>query len=374
MPILRSLSLSLILAAAPLGAMAQVASETLQTSAGPVQVSAVVTGLDTPWAFGFLPDGKIVLTERDGSVLLVTPGAAAVTLRNPPEVYLDGQGGLLDVLVPRDFAQSRTLFFTHAKQQGRGSGTAVTKAVLSEDGTALSRHETIFEIAPGSSGGRHFGSRLVEAPDGTLFLTVGDRGDRPSAQDRSLHNGSVLRITKDGEVPADNPFVNTAGVQSEIWSYGHRNPQGAAIDASGQLWVNEHGARGGDEVNRIRKGANYGWPVIAYGRHYSGMSIGEGTEKPGMEQPETYWDPSIAPSGMAFYDGSQMSDWAGDMFVGSLKFDYISRLEGSPLREVEQISGDSTLRVRDVRQGPDGALWFLSVGNGALYRLAGIGS
>lgn len=370
-----TLSLSLLLSSAALApAMAQVASETIQTSAGALQVSAVVTGLDEPWGFGFLPDGKIVVTERDGRVLLVTPGAGAVALRNPPQVLADGQGGLLDVLVPRDFAQSRTLYFTLAKRQGRGSGTAVTKAVLSADGAALTAHDTIFEIAPGSSGGRHFGSRLVEARDGTLFVTVGDRGSDDTAQDRSLHNGSVLRITKTGAVPSDNPFVNTAGVLPEIWSYGHRNPQGAAMDSSGQLWVTEHGARGGDEVNRIQKGANYGWPVISYGTHYSGRSIGEGTSKPGMEQPVSYWDPSIAPSGLTFYTSGPIRGWSGDMFAGSLKFDYIARLEGSPLREVEQIRGESTQRVRDVRQGPDGALWFLSVGNGALYRMAAVGS
>lgn len=371
----RRLSLSvLLLLTSFTTAMAQVTSETLRTDAGTMQVSAVVTGLDTPWAFGFLPDGKIVLTERDGAVLLITPGQEAITLDTPPEVFPDGQGGLLDVLVPRDFAQSRTLFFTHAKRQGRGSGTAVTKAVLNAEGTALTDHRTIFEIAPGSSGGRHFGSRLVEAPDGTLFVTVGDRGSDDTAQDRSLHNGSVLRITKDGAVPSDNPFVGTDGVQPEIWSYGHRNPQGAVLDASGQLWINEHGARGGDEVNRIVKGANYGWPVISYGRHYSGRSIGEGTTKPGMEQPVTYWDPSIAPSGMAVYAGGPIGDWSGDMFVGSLKFDYIARLDGSPLREVEQIKGDSTQRVRDIRMGPDGNLWFLSVGNGALYRMTAASS
>ncbi len=367
-----TLSLSLVLSTAAVSPLAaQVTSETIQTSAGAVQVSAVITGLDGPWAFGFLPDGKIVVTERDGRVLMVTPGQEATVLRSPPEILADGQGGLLDVLVPRDFAQSRTLFFTHAKRQGRGSGTAVTKAVLSADGTALTDHETIFEIAPGSSGGRHFGSRLVEAQDGTLFVTVGDRGDDDSAQDRSLHNGSVLRITKTGAVPADNPFLKTDGVLPEIWSYGHRNPQGAAMDSSGQLWITEHGARGGDEVNRIRKGANYGWPVISYGTHYSGRRIGEGTAKPGMEQPVTYWDPSIAPSGLTFVSGGP---WSGDLFAGSLKFDYIARLEGTPLREVAQIRGDSTQRVRDVRHGPDGALWFLSVGNGALYRMAGVGS
>ena len=370
----RSLTLSLAILisfAAFSPALAQVSTETIQTSAGKMEVSAVVTGLNEPWGFSFLPDGKIVLTEREGRVLLVTPGTGVVVLRNPPRVLADGQGGLLDVLVPRDFAQSRTLFFSHAKRQGRGSGTAVTKAVLSADGASLSDHDTIFEIAPGSSGGRHFGSRLVEAQDGTLFVTVGDRGSDDTAQDRSLHNGSILRITKTGAVPSDNPFVNTASVQPEIWSYGHRNPQGAALDRNGQLWITEHGARGGDEVNRIQKGANFGWPVISYGTHYSGRKIGEGTAKPGLEQPVTHWDPSIAPSGLSFYNDGPIRGWSGDMFAGSLKFDYIARLSGSPLREVEQIRGDSTQRVRDVRQGPDGALWFLSVGNGALYRMAG---
>ncbi|MFP7673101.1 PQQ-dependent sugar dehydrogenase [Marivita sp. S0852] len=373
-PLSFAVSFAVMILTAPVGATAQVASETLTTSAGTMQVSAAVTGLDTPWAFGFLPGGQIVITERNGDVLLVNPGDSAVTLDAPPEVEVDGQGGLLDVLVPRDFAQSRELIFTHAKRQGRGSGTAVTVATLNADGTALTDHKTIFEIAPGSSGGRHFGSRVVEAPDGTLFVTIGDRGDRPSAQDRSLHNGSVVRITRNGSVPANNPFVSVDGVQPEIWSYGHRNPQGAAFDQSGQFWVNEHGARGGDEVNRVEKGANYGWPVISYGRHYSGRSIGEGTEKDGMMQPEAYWDPSIAPSGMTIYSDGPLSGWNGDMFVGSLKFDYIARLEGSPLREVEQIKGDTTQRVRDIRQGPDGALWFLSVGNGALYRMSAAAS
>ena len=366
-----SVVLSLVLATALMGtAMAQVRSDTITTRAGEVTVSAVVTGLDTPWAFGFLPGGDIVLTERDGRVLIVAPGQGVAVLRNPPQVHVNGQGGLLDVLVPRDFAQSRELFFTHAKRQGGASGTAVTRAVLTPDGIALMDHRTIFEIEPGSRGGRHFGARIAEAPDGTLFLTVGDRGDRRSAQDRSLHNGSVLRIKRDGSVPDDNPFVGASGVQPEIWSYGHRNPQGAALGPDGILYIAEHGARGGDEVNRITKGANYGWPVISYGRHYSGAKIGEGTVKEGMEQPIHYWDPSIAPSGMMFHTGKALPAWRGDAFVGSLKFDHISRLSGNPLREVERLQSPETLRVRDVIQGPDGAIWFLSEGQGALYRIS----
>lgn len=351
------------------GLTPQVHAEVLQTSAGPLRAEPVVEGLFTPWAFGFLPDGTILITERDGRLYAQSGDGGLREITGLPDIAADGQGGLLDLLVPRDVARRGEIFFTYSKPQGRGAGTAVLRARLDLANDRLVDVDTIFEIAPGSSGGRHFGSRLVEARDGTLFVTVGDRGDRPSAQDRSLHNGSVLRITRDGAPAPGNPFLNTDGVQPEIYSYGHRNPQGAALDGRGQLWVNEHGARGGDEVNRVQAGANYGWPVIAYGRHYSGAAIGEGTSKSGMQQPEMYWDPSIAPSGMAVYDGATLRDWRGDFFVGSLKFDYIARLDGRPLREVEQIRGQATARVRDVRVGPDGALWFLSEGNGTLYRL-----
>jgi glucose/arabinose dehydrogenase len=272
-------------------------------------------------------------------------------------------------MVPRDFAQSREVYLSYAKPQRGGAGTALAVARLSPDGSQLEDVRTIFEIAPGSSGGRHFGSRIVEAPDGTIFLTVGDRGDDASAQDLTRHNGSVIRLNRDGSVPADNPFVGQSGARPEIWSYGHRNPQGAALDLEGNLWVNEHGARGGDEVNRVVRGANFGWPVISYGEHYSGRKIGEGTEKPGMEQPAFYWDPSIAPSGMMIYSGALWPEWRGDMFVGSLKFDYIARLDGATVREVEQMEGPQTQRVRDIREAPDGSIWFLSVGEGAVYRM-----
>ncbi|MGR3551472.1 PQQ-dependent sugar dehydrogenase [Pseudooceanicola sp.] len=339
----------------------------LETSAGTMRIEKVASGFSGAWSLGFLPDGSLLVTEKEGTLRkLGKSGQSVVT--GLPEIHVEGQGGLLDVLVPRDFAQTRELFLTHSVRQGRGAGTALSRGVLSPDGSRLTDVRKIFEMAPGSSGGQHFGSRLVEGPRSHLFMTMGERGDRPSAQDLSRHNGSVIRLNRDGSVPSDNPFVGVNGAQPEIWSYGHRNPQGAALDGSGQLWINEHGARGGDEVNRVRKGANYGWPVIAYGRHYSGFKIGEGREKQGMEQPVHYWDPSIAPSGMTFYDGS-VSAWRGDAFVGSLKFDYIARLSGSPLREVEQIKAPETGRVRDVRTGPDGALWFISENNGAIYRI-----
>ncbi|WP_276715066.1 PQQ-dependent sugar dehydrogenase [Pseudooceanicola nitratireducens] len=349
-------------------AASAIPAQALDTSAGSLTAQPVITGLDGPWSLAFLPGGAFLVTEIDGRLLLVRDGTAR-PVDGLPEILVDGQGGLLDVMVPRDFAETGEVFLTHAARLGRSEGTALTRAVLDLDGARLTGVTRIFEMVTDSTGGRHFGSRVVEGPQGHLFMTLGERGDRPAAQDLSRHNGTVIRLNRDGSVPDDNPFVGVSGALPEIWSYGHRNPQGAAFDGAGQLWINEHGARGGDEVNRITPGANYGWPVISYGRHYSGLAIGEGTEKQGMEQPVTYWDPSIAPSGMTFYDGT-ISDWRGDAFVGSLKFDYIARLSGDPLREVEKIEGPETQRVRDVRTGPDGALWFISEGNGAVYRVS----
>lgn len=344
-------------------------AERSMTSAGPVEITAMVRGLDEPWSVGFLPGGGLLITERDGRLLHVARDGQSTPVAGVPRVAAVGQGGLLDVLVPGDFAQRGEIFLSYARPDGRRAGTAVLRGRLSSDRSRLTEVTTIFSMNAPTGAGQHFGSRLVEAPDGHLFLTIGDRGDRPAAQDLTRHNGSVLRLTRDGAAAPGNPDLGN-GALSEIWSYGHRNPQGAALDLDGTLWVNEHGARGGDEVNRIRKGANYGWPVIAYGRHYSGSRIGEGTAKPGMEQPRHYWDPSIAPSGMMFYSGKLWPQWRGDLFVGSLKFDYIARLDGSPLAEVEQLKSPATQRVRDVREGPDGAIWFLSVGEGALYRMA----
>lgn len=354
-----ALAVSLALASA----VAQ--AETLQSDAGPIRVTEVVAGLDEPWGFGFLPDGGILITERDGRLLLVRDGTAT-EVTGVPRVAARGQGGLLDLLVPRNFAADRTLFFTFAEPAGMGrAGTSVLRARLSDDGQRLEGAQTIFSSADPGRGGRHFGSRIVEAPDGMLFVTIGDRGARPSAQDVSNHNGSVLRIARDGTPAPGNPGL----AQPEIWSYGHRNPQGAALDLDGNLWTVEHGAQGGDEINRITPGANYGWPVISYGEHYGGGTIGEGTAKDGMKQPAFYWDPSMAPSGMMVYSGALWPEWRGDIFVGSLKFGYVARVSGAPLAEAEQLEGDATARVRDVREGPQGGIWFLSVGNGALYRM-----
>lgn len=361
---MRPIILLLTLMLAAMSAVAQ----PLQTSTGPVTISKMIGGLDEPWAIGFLPGGSYLVTERGGRLLLVSGGKARA-VSGLPKLVVKGQGGLLDVMIPRDFATTRQVYLTYARRYGGGVGTALAVAQLSADGRRLENTRILFSATPGNST-RHFGSRIVEARDGTLFITLGERGDRPAAQDRSNHKGSIVRINRDGSVPRDNPFVGQAGFQPEIWSYGHRNPQGAALDLHGTLWTAEHGAKGGDEVNRIDKGANYGWPVISYGRHYSGARIGEGTAKPGMMQPAFYWDPSIAPSGLMIYSGKLWPAWRGHFFVGSLKFDYLSRLTGSPLREVEQIKGDSTQRVRDVAEAPDGAIWFISVGQDAIYRMS----
>jgi aldose sugar dehydrogenase len=344
-------------------------AQTLQSSAGPLRVTKMLGGLDTPWAIGFLPNGDYLVTERDGALLYVADGKS-VRVRNVPKVVAKGQGGLLDVMIPRNFATSRDVFLTYTRKQKRGFGTAVAVGQLSSNGRSLQNVRTIFKASPISTSTRHFGSRIIEARDGTLFVTLGERGDRDAAQDQAGHTGSVVRINRDGSVPHDNPFVGQDGIRPEIWSYGHRNPQGATLDLQGNLWIAEHGAKGGDEINRIQKGANYGWPAISYGKHYSGAKIGIGTAKAGMQQPDFYWDPSIAPSSIMIYSGKLWPEWRGDVFVGSLKFDYISRLDSRPLQEAEQIKGDETERVRDVIEAPDGSIWFISEGHGAIYRLS----
>lgn len=349
--------------------MVQAQARPLETSGGPVVVEKRVDGLNEPWSIGFLPNGALLITERDGTLYHVPPDGQKNRVAGVPKVFARGQGGLFDILIPRDFPTDREVFLSYAVSQPGGAGTAVAAARLSKDGRRLERVREIFATGPSGDTGRHFGGRLVEARDGMIFLTVGDRGDAPKAQLNATHQGAVLRLTPAGKAAPGNPFLGQDGVAPEIWSYGHRNPQGAALDLSGHLWVNEHGARGGDEVNRVRRGANYGWPVISYGRHYNGAKIGEGTHKAGMEQPAHYWDPSIAPSGLMIYSGKLWPAWRGQLFVGSLKFDYISRLGGEVLSELEKISAPETGRVRDVREAPDGTIWFLSVTQGAAYRL-----
>ncbi len=341
---------------------------TIDASVGTVAVTTVASDLQEPWGLAFLPDDAFLITERAGRLLHFS-GGERQQVSGVPEVYAQGQGGLLDVLVPSNFGETREIFFSFARPQSGGAGTALAVGRLSDDGSSLEDVRILFEAAEGFSGGQHFGSRIVEGPADTLFLTLGERGSPDSAQDLSNHNGSVIRIRRDGSVPEDNPFAGQDGARPEIWSYGHRNIQGAAMDATGQLWVSEHGARGGDEINRVEPGRNYGWPVIAYGVNYDGTPIGQGTEAAGMEQPEHYWDPSPAPSGHMIYSGTLWPEWEGHHFIGSLQFDRIMRLDPADWSE-EALGNDQTIRIRDVREAPDGSIWFLSVGQGAVMRMA----
>ena len=340
-----------------------------ESAQGDLKITKMADGLEQPWSFGFLPGGAVLITERGGALWCLNAGQRTM-IEGLPKVHVKGEAGLFDVMISRDFASTRQLYFSYAKIQPNGAGTALASANLSADNRRLENWTVIFELTPGSNKSRHYGGRIIEAPDGRLFASIGELGDRPAAQDLSRENGTVIRINRDGSIPQDNPFVGEPDARPAIWSYGHRNPEGLALDLQGNLWLVEHGAKGGDEVNFIRKGANYGWPVISYGVFYNGEKIGEGTHKPGLEQPEFYWDPSMAPSGMMIYSGKLWPDWRGNIFIGSLKFDYIARLTGTPLAEVEQLKSEETDRVRDVREAPDGSIWFLSVKKGALYRLS----
>ncbi|MFN7224145.1 MAG: PQQ-dependent sugar dehydrogenase [Paracoccaceae bacterium] len=348
-----------------------VSAQTLiETSAGQMQITPVAAGFDEPWAIGFLPDGAVLVTERDGRLQLVRDGVASL-VSGTPEVFVEGQGGLLDVMIPRDFAQTREVWLSFSTPVSGGAATAVGKGQLSEDGTTLEGFQTLYS-GDAASGGRHFGSRIVESGDGTIFITAGDRGTGPGgmqAQDPALVEGSVIHLNRDG-----SPATSLDGWRPGVFSKGHRNAQGATLGPDGALWLVEHGARGGDEVNRVEPGKNYGWPVISYGVNYNGADIGQGTAQDGMEQPVHYWDPSIAPSGMIVYSGALVPEWAGHIFTGSLNTSFLSRLDPSIPADTgfaeERIAADETGRVRDVREAPDGSIWFVSVIDGAIYRLA----
>jgi glucose/arabinose dehydrogenase len=322
----------------------------------------VARGLENPWALAFLPDGRMLVTERPGRMRVIArDGTLGAPLGNLPAVFAQGQGGLLDVVLDRDFATSRVLYFTFSESGDGGAGTSVARARLGP--ASLEEVKVIFRQQPKVRGGLHFGSRIVQARDGHLWVALGERGQRDRAQDLGVHLGKVVRIRADGGVPADNPFVGRPGALAEIWSYGHRNIQGAILHPlTGALWTVEHGARGGDEINQPESGRNYGWPVITHGRDYSGLPIGEGAAKAGMEQPVHYWDPSIAPSGMAYYDASAIPGWKGSLLVGSLKFGLLARLqlEGARVVREERLLQGLGDRVRDVRVGPDGLVYLLT--------------
>jgi len=339
------------------------------------QIEIVADDLLYPWSVAFLPSGGYLVTERDGTLQFVDKTGRMSAVTGTPDVFANGQGGLLDVVLAPDFSSSREVFISYSEGSPGGAGTSVYRARLMPEGNGFQLQDgvTIFSGNNRSHGGRHFGSRLVFAKDGTLFVTTGDRGDGPRAQDASDHAGSVLRIDRNGNAPADNPFIGSKNHQPEIWSIGHRNPQSATLHpTTGDLWTVEHGAKGGDEVNKPEAGKNYGWPVISYGRHYTGGKIGEGTSKAGLEQPVHYWDPSIAPSGMTFVDSSRYPEWQGNLLVGALRGRHVSVLEmdnGTVVRETK-ILQELEERIRDVRQGPDGYIYVLTDSDeGRLLRL-----
>lgn len=347
-------------------------AQVMQSQATEFEAVVVADGLEHPWAVAFLPDARMLVTERDGHLRVVTSvGEISEPVAGVPAVAARGQGGLLDVVLHPDYASNGWVYMTYSKPADDGARTAIARARLA--GLEFTDVETIFVAENPASGGGHFGSRLAFAPDGTLYVTVGERNRGREAQNLSNSNGTILRLNDDGSIPDDNPFVGRADAQPSTYSYGHRNPQGMAVHPTrGEVWAHEHGPRGGDEINLLQPGANYGWPVLTYGRSYAGLPIGEGTSKPGMEPPLHHWTPSIAPSGMAFYTGDAFPAWRGNLFVGSLKFRNLVRvvLDGTRIVAQEVLLDGAFGRIRDVRQGPNGLIYVLTDDpNGRLIRL-----
>lgn len=328
------------------------------------RVVTVTPGLEHPWGLAFLPDGRRLVTERPGRLRLVAADGALDPrpITGLPPIAVHGQGGLLDVALHPRFADNGLIYLSYAARDASGVGTEVARGRLVDH--RLENVEVLFRQQPKSGGGRHFGARLVFDRQGYLYITLGDRGEQDRAQKMDDLAGKVVRLHDDGRIPADNPFANRPGARPEIYSLGNRNVQGAALHPdTGELWAQEHGPQGGDEVNVIRAGRNYGWPVITYGVEYVvGTKIGEGTRKPGMEQPLHVWVPSIAPSGMAFYRGDRFPRWRGDLFVGALKDQMLVRLrfDGEKLVREERLLKGKLGRIRDVRAGPDGYLYLLT--------------
>jgi aldose sugar dehydrogenase len=351
-------------------------SPTPSSTSANIRVETVASGLEHAWALAFLPDGRILVTERPGRLRVVgTDGRLSEPLTGVPEVAARGQGGLLDVAIDPNFNQNRLVYLSFSEPgEGGTSGTSVARGLLGDGG--LENVEVIYRQQPKVRSGGHFGSRLVFSRDGKLFVTQGDRQGssfRQQAQDLSSGIGKIVRINPDGSIPRDNPFVGRSNARPEIWSYGHRNAQAAALHPeTGELWTVEHGAQGGDELNHPEAGKNYGWPIITYGVNYGGGAIGEGTQREGMEQPVYYWDPVIAPSGMVFYTGDRYPGWKGSAFVGGLASQALVRLtiENGRVTREERYLGDVGARIRDVQQGPDGLLYVVTdASDGKLLRL-----
>ena len=347
--------------------------DVIETQRHPLRVVEIVKGLEHPWSLAFLPEGDLLITERPGRLRLVRGGRLLPEpVAGLPPVAAQGQGGLLDVILHPNFAENRWVYWSYSGAGEGGIGTEVARGRLIEE--RLEDVAVLFVMQPKSGGGRHFGSRLVFDRQGYLYITLGDRGERDRAQQGDDHAGSVIRLHDDGRVPEDNPFVGREGWLPEIYSFGHRNLQGAALHPdTGILWTHEHGPQGGDEVNIIRAGVNYGWPVITYGANYvTGTQIGEGTHKPGMAQPVHYWVPSIAPSGMDFYTGDKFPQWQGNLLVGALKDRMLVRLtlDGEKVVGEERFLKNILGRIRAVHQGPDGFIYLLTdEDDGVLVRL-----
>ncbi len=341
------------------------------------RVVQLVSGLDHPWSFAFMPDGRILITERPGRLFLYGAGdtnnrLGMLEIVGLPRVAVNGQGGLFDVILHPDYEHSGWIYLTYSSRYGLGHGTTLSRARL--QGNELVDLHELFRMSGPTLSGRHFGSRLAFGIDGKLYMTVGERGSRNRAQDLADHAGSVIRLNDDGSIPFDNPFVGREGVLPEIYSYGHRNPQGIALNPwSGEVWLHEHGPRGGDEINIVRPALNYGWPVVSYGHEYAtDRQVGEGTSKPGIVEPVLHWTPSIAPSGMTFYDGDAFEPWYGDIFAGALAGEHLRRvdLEGDEVIGQEILLQGVVGRIRDVRTGPDGFLYLITdEDHGGLYRL-----
>lgn len=330
-----------------------------------VKTEQVAGNLSRPWSLAFLPGEDFLVTLRTGSLLRIEPEGTKHPISGLPSIAASGQGGLLDFVIHPDFPENRMVIFSYSFSSPRGLGTALARASLEDD--QLRDVKDIFRMRDTSSTTHHFGSRIVFEDEKTILFTIGDRGNRHAAQDVKDERGKVHRFHIDGSVPADNPFGTS------VYTWGHRNAQGLAVQPeTGLIWLHEHGPKGGDEVNILTPGGNYGWPVITYGEEYRGGEIGEGVSKPGMVQPEIYWSPSIAPSGMTFYSGKRYPGWEGDLFAGALAGTHLRRLaiEGKEITGQEVLLDGRVGRIRDVRTGPDGYLYILTDANrGGLYRL-----
>ncbi|MDP9590873.1 UNVERIFIED_ORG: glucose/arabinose dehydrogenase [Shinella zoogloeoides] len=365
-----------IVAALPLSlAPASAEPRIIPSKKAPLAVETIASGLNHPWSVEVLPDGSYLVSEKGGALRRVQSGRISPPISGVPDVATNGQGGLLDIALARDFETSRILFLTYSARGDGGTGTAVARARLSEDATRLEGTTRIFQMSRLTTRGQHFGSRIAVAGDGSLFFGIGDRGEGERAQDPRDHAGAILHINPDGTPHADNPFLGSSDGLAEIWSKGHRNPQGIAIDPrDGTLLTAEHGARGGDEINNPRPGYNYGWPRVSYGRHYSGAEFELGSTANGYEPPLYYWDPSIAPGAIAVYRGAMFPEWDGNLIVAALAYQLVARLErdenGAILSEERMFDGEFG-RIRDVVVAPDGALLLLTdEDDGALLRVS----